>query len=300
MEIVLHFLRALLLAVAAAVTVSYIIRRYEIGNRDTNAAGAGSMSAAQRTLGIAEEILATFLVVLFYPLGYVLKECSRTGLRWGERPIILCHGYNHNKSAFVILGHRLRNAGWNNLVAPNFGPASESIPCFAGQLSEKVKQAMSQTGCDKVDLIGHSMGGLVVRYFIEKLGGSCCVETAITLGAPHRGTKMAALGIFRSARQFRPDSDLIKDLCETPHQHNAVNMVSIWSEFDNIVLPPENALLPEPANAIMIQNVGHIAMLFSGKVFAEVRKTLSRGVGSRKLIVEGPEGLDYKNSRNQT
>jgi hypothetical protein len=52
---------------------------------------------------------------------------------------------------------------------------------------------------------------------------------------------------------------------------SGVKMVSVWSEFDNIVLPPENALLPEPHTNIMVKNVGHVALLFSRQAFVHLR-----------------------------
>lgn len=276
MHIILTVLQTLLIIITLLVIIGHVLRRYELGNRETGApTGPAGAATMERALGIAGEIAAVFLAILAYPLGYIIGESSVAELRSGEPPIILCHGYMHNRSAFLVLEHRIRKAGWNNIIAPNFRPASASIRCFADQLSEKVRQAISQTGCDRVNLIGHSMGGLVMRYFIEHLGGSSSVRTAITLGTPHRGTKTAVLGLFDTARQFRPDSTLIAELRLPPSAHDNLNMVSIWSDFDTVVLPPENASLPEPGKNIVVRNVGHVALLFSGQVFTHLRRELT-------------------------
>ncbi|UCD56517.1 MAG: alpha/beta fold hydrolase [Candidatus Hydrogenedentota bacterium] len=276
MQIILNLLQILLAIITLAVVISYVIRRYELGNRERGTATSNAeASAAEMALGIAGEIAASILSVLLYPFGYIVREASHTKPRSGERPIILCHGYMHNRSAFFLLRYRLRKAGWSNVIAPNFRPAGASVPFYASQLSETAKLVISRLGCDKVDLIGHSMGGLIVRYFVENLDGSSCVRTAITLGAPNAGTKMAALGLSKAAGQFRPDSPLIRELCRSSSSHDSVTMVSIWSDFDNIVIPPENALLPKPCKNVMVRNVGHIALLFSGRVFTQLRRALS-------------------------
>ncbi len=276
---ILHILAAIVAATLIIVTVtvigSYTIRRYELGNRE----GSGpttryALPLLRRALGIAGEVAAVFLCIVLYPFGYLFGEPSRAKLRRGDRAIVLCHGYMSNRSSFFVLRYVLGRLGRTNVFSPNFRPASASIPQFAEQLSETVKLALSQTGCDKVDLIGHSMGGLVVRYFIEKLGGARCVYTAITLGAPHRGTKTAALGLFKTAEQFRPDSSFIRELNRGPLSPDPVNMIAIWSDFDTVVLPPENAQLPAPYTNVMVTGVGHVAYLFSGQVFKHLRLAL--------------------------
>ncbi|GAB4336877.1 MAG: hypothetical protein Kow0099_10060 [Candidatus Abyssubacteria bacterium] len=266
----------LALAVTLSVTMTYVIRTYEIGNGDSSKAAYGAFSAFDRILAIVGEIAAAFACILLYPLGSVMGKYPKAGLRPGERPVILCHGYKHNRSGFLLMRHRLKRAGWNNVITPNFRPASATVPHFAEQLAETVQSAISETAVERVDLIGHSMGGLVIRYYLDRLGGAAHVRTAITLGSPHGGTKMAALGLFKSARQFRTDSQLIRELnLSSPSE--AVRMLAIWSEFDNIVLPPQNALLPAPYENFMVGNVGHIALLFSGRVFDKIARTLSEG-----------------------
>ncbi len=274
MHIILKLAQSLVFLVTLAVIVSYIIRRYELGNRREEAGGK-EPSVARAALGIAGEAAAVLVSIVLYPCGWMAGGASVSRIQHGQRPVILCHGYMHNRSAFIVLRHRLRKAGWSNAVAPNFRPASAGISRFAERLSETVDLALLRSGCDKVDLVGHSMGGLVARYFVERLGGAPRVNTVITLGSPHLGTKTAALGVLGSARQFRPDSPLISELKRSAEAGGPANTTAIWSDFDNVVLPPENARLPEPAGDVPVRGVGHVAMLFSGRVFGEVRRILS-------------------------
>jgi len=250
---------------------SFILRRYETGNAPSYGAHSDGISSSSRIPGILGEAAAAFICVMLYPFGY-LDPADRQFLV-GERPLILCHGYMTNRSSLLWLGRQLKKDGRRNIIIPNFRPRTATIPEFAADLAAIVTRALERTGADKVDLVGHSMGGLVVRYYVERLGGAPLVRTAITIGSPHGGTKTAVLSLFRTGLQFCTHSGVIDELrCCAP---TGVKMVSIWSEFDNIVLPPENALLPHPRRNVMVRNVGHIALLFSRQVLTEVRLALS-------------------------
>lgn len=275
MSIILNIIQILFMIVAAVVFASYVVRQYEIGNSTKATTAGGKVSVGEAVLCMALEIGAVLISVLLYPLGFIIRDTPYSTLRHGERPVILCHGYMHNRSAFLFMGHRLKQAGRNNIVAINFGSFSEEVPRFAERLSEAINLALVHSGCDKVDLVGHSMGGLVVRYYVEKLGGAASVNAAVTIGAPHRGTKMAALGIFKSSRQFRLDSDLISGFEESSAGSAVAAMTAIWSDFDSIILPCENACLPKPYANVKVGGVGHVALLFSGRVFNELRQALS-------------------------
>jgi len=276
MHIVVNLCQALFLIIALMVVVSYVIRKYELDNRSADSATphekAGFRDAA---LGLLGEIIVAFLCLIIYPFGRFSEPRSFSRLSPGDRPVILCHGYMHNRAAFFFIIHRLKKAGLKNLVAPNFLPISASIPRFAERLSEVVTLVISQTGCERVNLVGHSMGGLVVRYYIEHCGGASHVGKAIMLGTPNFGTKMAVLSPFETAKQFRIDSPLITDLNKSFSPRDSVEFISLWSDFDNIVVPPENAKLPEPCENIMIRGVGHLALLFSNQVITQLTRALS-------------------------
>ena len=276
MHIVVNLFQALFLIITLLVIVSYVIRKFEIDNR-----GADSMTPREKAgfrdiaLGILGEIVAAFVCLILYPVGRFSEPRSLSGLSFGNRPVILCHGYMHNRAAFFFINHQLKKVGLKNLVSPNFLPVSASIPRFAEQLADVVALVVSHTGCDRVNLVGHSMGGLVIRYYIEHYGGAARVGKAIMLGTPNFGTTMAVLSPFETAGQFRLDSPLITNLNESFSPRDSVEYISIWSDFDNIVVPPENAKMPEPCTNIMVRGVGHLALLFSNQVIGQLKLALS-------------------------
>jgi pimeloyl-ACP methyl ester carboxylesterase len=275
MHIVLNLFQAFLLIVALTVIVSYVLLKYELDNRKDDAAARGErIGARDAILGIIGEIGAAVICIVLYPFGWLPERVLYPGVPPGEKPLVLCHGYLHNRSAFLFIGYRLRRAGLKNLIVPNFRPASASVAQFAERLSEAVEYAISQTGCTEVDIVGHSMGGLVVRHYIEHCGGSSRVGKAVMLGSPVHGTKMAVLSPLTTARQFRIDSPLVAGAGNSDPSWDSVEVVSIWSDFDNIVIPPENARVPEPGKNIVVRGVGHLALLFSGQVFFQLKKIL--------------------------
>jgi triacylglycerol esterase/lipase EstA (alpha/beta hydrolase family) len=255
--------------IVGSVAGSYIIRRYEIENTAPSSFSRFRADPLERIIGMAGEAAAAFLCVFLYPFG-LISGAHLPPLCRGERPLILCHGYMANRSSLLWLGRRLKRAGRRNVIIPNFRPASATVEEFAESLSHIVAGALEKTGAGQVDLIGHSMGGLVIRYYVERMGGAPFVHTAVTLGTPHRGTKTAALGLFKTADQFHPNARFIQEM-QVSAPASGVKMVSVWSEFDNIVLPPENALLPEPHTNIMVKNVGHVALLFSRQALVHLR-----------------------------
>ena len=68
-----------------------------------------------------------------------------------------------------------------------------NIPQFARRLERNITQIKGETGAEKVDIVAHSMGGLVSRYYIEKLGGRDDVGKLIMVQTPNHGSEWADL-----------------------------------------------------------------------------------------------------------
>jgi pimeloyl-ACP methyl ester carboxylesterase len=144
-------------------------------------------------------------------------------------------------------------------------------------LSSVVLRLRKKTGMGKrpkVFLVAHSAGGLVARYYVQLLGGSHYCDGLITLGTPHSGTWMAALGFLshlilkaRCLFQMLPISPFIRRINHAPFP-NGFKMISIFST-DDLMCPRRATQLPpwlsnrEGIESVEVANVSHSEFLLS-------------------------------------
>ena len=204
------------------------------------------------------------------PLAYLDPEAAST-------PIVLLHGYFHNRSAFMVMRRRLKRHGFRNVTTMNYNVIGHDIPELAEQLYAHVEQVCEAAGAHKVHLIGHSLGGIVARYYIQAMAGWDRVHTCITLGSPHQGTYAAFIGRGRAARQLRPGSIVIEQLRDTARPV-LVRFISFYSNLDGMVLPPGNAKIASPelhAHNILVKDLGHMSLLVSKPLLRSMAEILS-------------------------
>lgn len=128
-------------------------------------------------------------------------------------PVVLLHGFIDNRSVFVLLRRSLTRHGWHHLEALNYSPLTCDIRTAAELLGRHVEEICLRTGHQRIDIVGHSLGGLIARYYVQRLGGDHRVRTLITLGTPHGGTAFAPPAAAHPiVRQMRGGSDLIEEL----------------------------------------------------------------------------------------
>ena len=220
---------------------------------------------AHATGAFAREWLAVVAVSLIRPLGWT-GTSRRVAAGAGDKPpVVLVPGYLMNRSCMTFLASRLLKSG-RSAFTLNI-PTTRGVEECASRLAYFVEEVVRETGSVQVDIVAYSLGGLVARYYVERLKGHARVRRVVTLGTAHRGTELAVLGIGRSARQMKPGSDLLADL-QAAGLHESVDYTSLWSTFDPFVLPPDSAKLPEPARNVVIPDTGHGGLLLS-RVFGE-------------------------------
>lgn len=236
--------------------------------------------------------------VLLYPTGLSQEQCScelpdpveeQTGLLLpppppgadDRPPVLLLHGFIDNRSVFVLLRRSLRRHGWQHVEGFNFSPLSCDIRSSAELLGRHIKEVCARTGHDRIDVVGHSLGGLIARYYAQRLDGHHRVRTLVTLGTPHSGTRAIPLmTVHPLVRQMRPDSEVIEELAR-PAPGCTTSFVSFWSDLDQFMSPLETAVLNHPDLAtrnIQVSGVGHLALPVHGAVDAGIREVLGAGV----------------------
>jgi len=131
-----------------------------------------------------------------------------------------------------------------------------------------------------VDLIAHSAGGLVARYYIKYLGGAPKVHSLVTLGTPHHGTYTAALfPLHTVARQSLPNSDFIKELNAGPDTVLPIHYTCVYSKTDGVVVPSSSALL-EGARNVEIPFLTHWGFLWDRHVYQVIREAVDHTAGA--------------------
>lgn len=195
-------------------------------------------------------------------------------------PVLLLHGFVDNRSAFALLRRSLRRNGWTDVQAVNYSPFTPDLRTAAEQLRAHVEEACALSGRRRVDIVAHSLGGLIARYYVQRMGGDARVRTLVTLGTPHAGTRaVPAFVPHPLARQMRPGSAVLAELAE-PAPGCRTRFVAFWSDLDQLMIPVGSARLEHPdlsARNVKVTGIGHLTLPVHGPVAAEIRRALGSG-----------------------
>lgn len=256
---VLAFVKLLVVPPTVLLVCAYGVSRLKASPRP---AGIGPVTV----FAVVEEwlaLLALFLVVLPFQRWFMGSDAVGR-LPAGKTPVLLVHGYLCNRGFWWAFRRRLRAAGFAVATVTLETPFSD-IDRLAGELDRRIEALCAETGAAKVQLVTHSMGGLVARAYARRRGWGR-IARFVALAAPHRGTVIAWFGIGANARQMRPGSDWIEALNREPPP--PVPTTVIWSTGDEVIAPQDSSRLPG-AKEIVVAATGHVAMAFSSE-FAEL------------------------------
>lgn len=183
------------------------------------------------------------------------------------RPVVLVHGtFADMSDSWQALSPLLRNRGYC-VFALNYGSSNGSgavgiygtgdIRKSAAELSTFVDQVLAATGAAKVDLVGHSQGGMMPRYYLKFLGGAGKVGTLVGLAPSNHGTSADGLltlgSYFPGANSFfgscvaceqqETDSPFLTELNAGGETVPGVSYTVIQSRYDEVVTPYTSAFL---------------------------------------------------------
>ncbi|MET8075054.1 alpha/beta fold hydrolase [Streptomyces sp. NPDC005303] len=192
-------------------------------------------------------------------------------------PVVLLHGFIDNRSVFVLLRRSLAQHGRQQIESLNYSPLTCDIRAAAELLGRHIEGICERTGSERVDVVGHSLGGLIARYYVQRLAGDTRVRTLVTLGTPHSGTRVVPLANAHPiVRQMRPGSELLEELTQ-PAPGCRTYFVSFWSDLDHLMDPLEAACIDHAdlmAENVQVSGVGHLALPVHPAVATGIRQVL--------------------------
>lgn len=192
-------------------------------------------------------------------------------------PIVLVHGLVDNRSIFTLLRRSLRKRGFGRVVTHSYSVLSTDVASTARRLGAEVERLCAETGYDRVHVVGHSLGGLVARYYVQRLGGDARVHTLITLGTPHGGSRAAQPFPTPLCRQLRPGSPLLAELAQ-PAPGCRTRFLAFYSDLDQLVVPHRAARIEHPdltARNVLVRGVGHLSLPINPGIVREIASTLA-------------------------
>ncbi|MCX4164696.1 MULTISPECIES: triacylglycerol lipase [Paraburkholderia] len=200
------------------------------------------------------------------PPGANLQSCS---LKQHPYPVVLVNGtFSVMEDDFGALAPDLANAGYC-VYTFNYGGASPnsliqatgSAISSASVLASYVQQVLSQTGATKVDLVGHSQGGMLAEYYAKVIGGAPYIHNLVGLSPTTHGTTLDGLtllaSVFPGANQLvgaacpacadqENGSAMIQQLDSGPIAQAGVGYTIIETKDEFVVTPVGSSFINEP------------------------------------------------------
>ena len=199
-----------------------------------------------------------------------------------RNPVLLVHGINDTGAIFQKMAPCLTHLGWS-VYDLDLLPSNGDIGL--DELGEQVANCVETTFAPEqpIDLVGFSMGGIVSRYYIQRLRGIDRVQRFITLASPHHGTWMAYLSQRPGCLQMRPDSLFLHQLNQDAVMLERLNFTTIWTPFD-LMIQPANSSQMQVGQNVQVPVLTHSWMLTDSRILEAVAGALSEPVKHQSSV----------------
>jgi pimeloyl-ACP methyl ester carboxylesterase len=170
----------------------------------------------------------------------------------GHRPMVFLHGLGGHRGNFLPM------RGWLGMKGRRRGyavglRAGADLMTLGRELSAVIEEILEVNGIPdgQVDIVAHSMGGVVARLALLEIATLSRVHTLITLGTPHAGTQIARLGGTHRCHDLRPGSPVMQALSVQLPWRGPPRLVCLWSASDPIMQPAETAVVDGAEGCVM-------------------------------------------------
>lgn len=187
--------------------------------------------------------------------------------------VLLVHGFLDTNRLFRTMERRLAEAG-HTCLAPNLSPrdARTGIAALGRQVAQLVEERFGPH--EPLAVVGFSMGAIVARYYLQRLGGHARARAFFAISGPHAGTLTAYCYPGQGARDMRPGSALLRELDAAAPLLAGVPLYSYWTPFDFMIVPPSSAQWPV-ANGMRVPTPWHAYMVRHGRIVTDIEERLA-------------------------
>lgn len=217
------------------------------------------------------ELFYQFGKFYLFPLKFLKLSCN---VRKHKTAVLLIHGYSRNKTDWLWLRKQI---GTLPIFTVNLSPSFASIEQITqNSIPQAIATIQNKIGCEKIILIGHSMGGLVASYYSEYLDTNNIISHIITIASPLHGTKISIMGYGQNAKQMCPGNSFLNHLRHKIH-NSSKTYYQIATQFENLLFPWDSALLPDTtAECKFIRNfVPHLSLLHDKETAQKLKHWLT-------------------------
>jgi triacylglycerol lipase len=229
--------------------------------------------------------------------GLRLRQCRSVlyvARRNARYPVLLVHGFASTESVWAPLRRALAEAGFGHVVSVSYNSLLADPAAVTAELAEQGLRAAADAGAPRVHLVGHSLGGLIVRCALAASAPlSSRTASAVTIASPHRGAWLARLApgqfaplMHRGGCPNRPETD-----APAP-----ARWLAYYAGRDRIV-PSASARLDDPRYAAVnlpIPGCGHLSICRDARLIQSLVRELIRTEASAAPATPARAGLELR------
>jgi pimeloyl-ACP methyl ester carboxylesterase len=199
--------------------------------------------------------------------------CAERNARY---PVLLVHGYAGSESVWTPLRRALFEAGFGHIVSLSYNSFATDPVALSAELTHQALRALAVAGSPRVHLIGHSLGGLIVRCALAANAAlSSQTASAVTIASPHRGAYLARIAPGRCGRIMHRGLYSVLPAVDAPRP---VRWLAYYSDADRVV-PPASARLDDPrysAANLLVPGAGHLTICRDARLIQSLVPELIR------------------------
>jgi triacylglycerol lipase len=203
----------------------------------------------------------------------------------GAAPVVLLPGFCAPMRSMVALERRIERKLGRPVVRFPLATGRLALQIDVRRSAEQAEALLARIerehGFAYVDVVGHSLGGLVAAYWLKRIDRGRRIRRVVTLGTPHAGAPLARLGalvlgfVSRALWQMIPGSSLLRELEREPIPTGS-EMIAIASRDDTVVpLRCARAADAPRQRTVELARVGHFDFLWSRAAFGLVASALA-------------------------